>query len=44
VQAIVDAVHGYRGDRPQSDDLTLVVVKVGEAGATDATRGRRREE
>jgi sigma-B regulation protein RsbU (phosphoserine phosphatase) len=44
VQAIVDAVHGYRGDRPQSDDLTLVVVKIGESGAVDSARARRREE
>jgi serine phosphatase RsbU (regulator of sigma subunit) len=29
VQAIVDAVEGFRGDRPQADDMTVVVVKIG---------------
>jgi len=28
VQAIVDAVEGFRGDRPQGDDMTVVVVKI----------------
>jgi sigma-B regulation protein RsbU (phosphoserine phosphatase) len=42
-QALVDAVNGFRGDQPQADDLTLVVVKVGDT-STETTRGRRREE
>ena len=29
VQAIVEAVEGFRGDRPQGDDMTVVVVKIG---------------
>lgn len=29
MQAIVDAVEGYRGDRPQADDMTVVVVRIG---------------
>ena len=28
VQAIVDAVEGFRGELPQGDDLTVVVVKI----------------
>ena len=28
VQAIVEAVEGFRGDRPQGDDMTVVVVKI----------------
>ncbi len=28
VEAIVDAVEGFRGDAPQGDDLTVVVVKI----------------
>lgn len=28
VQAIVDAVEGFRGDQPQGDDMTVVVVKI----------------
>lgn len=33
VQAIVDAVEGFRGERPQADDLTAVVVKIEERPA-----------
>jgi sigma-B regulation protein RsbU (phosphoserine phosphatase) len=29
VQAIVDAADGFRGDAPQADDVTIVVVKIG---------------
>jgi sigma-B regulation protein RsbU (phosphoserine phosphatase) len=29
VQAIVDAADGFRGDAPQADDMTIVVVKIG---------------
>ncbi len=29
VQAIVDAVEGFRGEVPQADDMTVVVVKIG---------------
>ena len=29
VQAIVDAVEGFRGEAPQADDMTVVVVKIG---------------
>jgi phosphoserine phosphatase RsbU/P len=32
VTAIVDAVEGFRGDRPQGDDLTVVVVKIAPDG------------
>ena len=28
VQAIVDAVEGFRGEAPQADDMTVVVVKI----------------
>jgi serine phosphatase RsbU (regulator of sigma subunit) len=28
VEAIVDGVEGFRGDAPQGDDLTVVVVKI----------------
>jgi sigma-B regulation protein RsbU (phosphoserine phosphatase) len=28
VQAVVDAVEGFRGDLPQGDDMTVVVVKI----------------
>jgi len=29
VQAIVDAVEGFRAEAPQTDDMTVVVVKIG---------------
>jgi len=29
VQSIVDAVEGFRGDAPQGDDMTVVVVRIG---------------
>ena len=28
VEAIVDSVEGFRGDAPQGDDLTVVVVRI----------------
>ena len=42
-QALVDAVNGFRGDQPQADDLTLVVLKVGDT-SVESSRGRRRED
>jgi len=33
VRAIIDAVEGFRGERPQADDLTAVVVKIEERPA-----------
>lgn len=44
VAAIAEAADGFRGEQPQGDDLTVVVVKILADGVAEGPRTRRREE